>query len=62
MESKEARHISPIPYISHAYGDLLAHGRGRTERYNHEVHKFHLHITVASHSKGDQIQIQTKYE
>jgi hypothetical protein len=29
MESKEARDISSIPYISHAYGDFIAHGRGR---------------------------------
>jgi hypothetical protein len=44
------------------YGDLLAHGRGRTQRYSHEVNKFHLDITVTSHNKEDQTQIETEYE
>jgi hypothetical protein len=29
MEIKRAKRISPIPYIFHAYGDLLAHERGK---------------------------------
>jgi hypothetical protein len=62
MESKEAHHILSIPYILHAYGDLLACGIGRTQWYTHEVNEFHLDITVANRNKEDQIQIQTKYE
>jgi hypothetical protein len=35
MKVKYAYHISPIPYISYVYGDLLTHERRIDQRNNH---------------------------
>jgi hypothetical protein len=41
MEIIKAQHISPMPYISHAYGGLLAHDRRETQGDHHEVNRVH---------------------
>jgi hypothetical protein len=61
MDGKVKRHItyhqsptSPTPRRNYS------HMGEETQWNNHEVNEFHLDITVASHNKVDQIQIQTK--
>jgi hypothetical protein len=63
MEIRLAHHISPIPYIFHAYGGLLAHERRIAQCYNHNINRVHLVITVANQNKNkDQIQYKPNYE
>jgi hypothetical protein len=59
MDIKRAQHISRIPYISNAYGQLLAYERGNTRRDYHNVNRVHLNITVDIHNK---VVVQTKYK
>jgi hypothetical protein len=58
-----AHNIAPIPYISHVYGDLLAHERRIAQWYGHNVNRVHLDITIVSHNKkADCIKYKPKYE
>ena len=43
------KHISPIPYISHAYGDLLTHERN-DHKLDNNLHRVHADITVGFHN------------
>jgi hypothetical protein len=52
MENMKAHHISPIPYISHAQGELLTHERRNHHRYN-KVKGIHLKITVGIQNKKE---------
>jgi hypothetical protein len=46
MEIIMSQRISPIPYISHAYGRILIDKRRKTQGDHHEIH---IDITVILH-------------
>jgi hypothetical protein len=47
-----------MPYISYAYGSLLAHERRITQRKNDCKNRVQLDVNIASHNKGkDQTKL-----
>jgi hypothetical protein len=59
MEIINAQHISPIPYISHAYDGLLAHERRKAHGDHQEINRVHLKISIVRHNKKED---QTKFQ
>jgi hypothetical protein len=63
MEIIKAQLISAILYISHAYGELLAHERRKTQGDHHKINRVQVTITIVIHSKSeDQAKFKSKYE
>jgi hypothetical protein len=63
MEIIKAQHISPKPYISHVYMELLKHERRKAQGDYEKVNRVHLNITVVFHNKNeDQSKFKLKYE
>jgi hypothetical protein len=63
METIKAQRISPIPYISHDYGGLLAHERRKAQGEHHKINMVHLSFIVIIHNKNeDQTKFKSKYE
>ena len=63
MNLKKAQHISPIPYISHTYGDLLRHDRKTNQKHNCIANRNHLKVIVATTiAIEDQIKYKPKVD